>query len=103
MSIFVQPIICLGSASLWFNIHQGFATGSIDADAAAPRLFVDKGMEIIVAQSYSKNLGLYGERVGACVVVSASNEIASRILSQVWSPPSSAFSLRLDCWTLSDC
>jgi aspartate/tyrosine/aromatic aminotransferase len=72
------------------NLHQGFATGSIDADAAAPRLFVDKGMEIIVAQSYSKNLGLYGERVGACVVVSTSNEIAARILSQVWNPPPSS-------------
>lgn len=41
------------------------AAGDLDKDAFAPRLFVDNGLEILVAQSYSKNLGLYGERVGA--------------------------------------
>lgn len=39
--------------------------GDLDKDAFAPRLFVDNGLEVVVAQSYSKNLGLYGERVGA--------------------------------------
>ena len=36
---------------------QGFASGSLDADAYAPRYFVERGIEILVAQSYSKNLG----------------------------------------------
>ena len=36
---------------------QGFASGSLDNDAFAPRLFIDQGLEVIVAQSYSKNLG----------------------------------------------
>ncbi len=36
---------------------QGFASGSLDEDAYAPRFFVDRGIEIMVAQSYSKNLG----------------------------------------------
>ena len=36
---------------------QGFASGSLDQDAYAPRFFVDQGIEIMVAQSYSKNLG----------------------------------------------
>lgn len=63
--------------------YQGFATGDLDKDAAAPRLFLDKGLEIIVAQSYSKNLGLYGERVGALNVVTASPEAAKRVLSQL--------------------
>jgi aspartate/tyrosine/aromatic aminotransferase len=44
-------------------------SGDLDKDAFAPRLFVEKGLEIMVAQSYSKNLGLYGERVGALNVV----------------------------------
>jgi aspartate/tyrosine/aromatic aminotransferase len=43
--------------------------GDLDKDAFAPRLFVDNGLEVMVAQSYSKNLGLYGERVGALNVV----------------------------------
>ena len=40
-------------------LRQGFATGSLDQDAAAPRMFVGRGMEGLFAQSYSKNLGLY--------------------------------------------
>lgn len=43
--------------------------GDLDKDAFAPRLFVKSGLEVMVAQSYSKNLGLYGERVGALNVV----------------------------------
>jgi aspartate/tyrosine/aromatic aminotransferase len=43
--------------------------GDLDKDAFAPRLFVQSGLEVMVAQSYSKNLGLYGERVGALNVV----------------------------------
>ena len=39
--------------------YQGFASGSLDDDAWAPRYFVSRGMEIIVAQSYSKNLGAH--------------------------------------------
>jgi hypothetical protein len=39
---------------------QGFASGSLDIDAAAPRMFVDMGLETFVAQSYSKVVGLVG-------------------------------------------
>ncbi len=58
---------------------QGFATGDLDKDAFAPRLFVDKGLEILVSQSYSKNLGLYGERVGALVMVTQDKEVRVRL------------------------
>ena len=40
-----------------FLLLQGFASGSLDEDAFAPRFFVDQGLEVIVSQSYSKNLG----------------------------------------------
>ncbi|PNW86841.1 hypothetical protein CHLRE_02g097900v5 [Chlamydomonas reinhardtii] len=63
--------------------YQGFATGDLDKDAYAPRLFVEKGLEIVVSQSYSKNLGLYGERVGALVMVLNDKEAATRCLSQL--------------------
>lgn len=49
---------------------QGFASGSLDADAWAVRTFVNDGGEAFVAQSYAKNMGLYGERVGALSIVS---------------------------------
>lgn len=49
--------------------YQGFASGSLDTDAQSVRMFVADGGECIVAQSYAKNMGLYGERVGALSIV----------------------------------
>lgn len=63
--------------------YQGFATGDLDKDAFAPRLFVSKGLEVMVSQSYSKNLGLYGERVGALNVILNDKGAATRVLSQL--------------------
>lgn len=54
---------------LSFFVLKGFASGSLDADAQPVRLFVADGGELLVAQSYAKNLGLYGERVGALSIV----------------------------------
>lgn len=63
--------------------YQGFASGSLDDDAWAPRFFAhDRGLEIFVAQSYSKNLGLYAERVGALNFVLSDAGAATRALSQ---------------------
>lgn len=56
------------------SAYQGFATGSFEADAFAVRMFVDAGVEILVAQSFSKNFGLYGERIGCIHVVHAGVE-----------------------------
>jgi aspartate aminotransferase len=50
--------------------YQGFASGSLDEDAWAVRHFVKKGFELCIAQSFSKNLGLYNERVGCYHFVS---------------------------------
>eukprot|EP00955_Chlamydomonas_euryale_P082013 363662-Chlamydomonas_euryale.AAC.13 len=63
--------------------YQGFATGDLEKDAFAPRLFVDAGLETFVAQSYSKNLGLYGERVGAINLVCSTADAAGRVMSQM--------------------
>ncbi|KAA8525547.1 hypothetical protein F0562_007400 [Nyssa sinensis] len=63
--------------------YQGFASGSLDADASSVRSFVARGMELLVAQSYSKNLGLYAERIGAINVVCSSADAAERVKSQL--------------------
>lgn len=47
------------------SAYQGFASGSLDNDAYAIRYFASLNLEFCVAQSFSKNLGLYGQRVGA--------------------------------------
>jgi len=79
--------------------YQGFCSGDLDADAAAPRLFVQEGLEVLVAQSYSKNLGLYGERVGAINAIVADKEVRLCLVALLFSsfdwsrPPASVFSL----------
>lgn len=51
----------------------------MDSDAQSVRMFVADGGECLVAQSYAKNLGLYGERVGALSIVSLKyNDIINR-------------------------
>lgn len=53
------------------NAYQGFATGNPVTDAWAIKYFFDlePGLEMVVAQSFSKNFGLYGQRAGAVHVV----------------------------------
>ena len=40
--------------------YQGFASGSVDRDAFAVRQFLEDGHTIALAQSFAKNMGLYG-------------------------------------------
>ena len=63
--------------------YQGFASGDIDRDAQAVRLFLKDGHKIMLAQSFSKNMGLYGERIGAFTVVTDSQEEAAKVMSQI--------------------
>ena len=63
--------------------YQGFASGNPEHDAQAVRLFVQDGHSILLAQSYAKNFGLYGERVGALSVVCASAQEAQAVNSQL--------------------
>lgn len=41
--------------------YQGFATGDLDRDAAGLRLLAKDGHKLMLCQSFSKNMGLYGE------------------------------------------
>jgi len=62
--------------------YQGFADG-LEADGYAARLFAGAMTPVFLSSSFSKSFSLYGERVGALSVVSASAEEASRVLSQL--------------------
>ncbi len=62
--------------------YQGFADG-IDQDAVAIRAFTASGLQFFVSSSLSKSFSLYGERVGALSIITASKEEAGRVLSQV--------------------
>ena len=62
------------------SAYQGYASGSLDKDAFAARLFARKKFEFVVAQSYAKNMGLYNERVGCLSVITASEASAKLVL-----------------------
>lgn len=61
----MQVVKSRGLLPFFDSAYQGFASGDLDADAAALRLFEASGCELLLAQSFAKNMGLYGERVGA--------------------------------------
>jgi len=63
--------------------YQGFASGNPDKDAFALRQFVHDGHRIALAQSFAKNMGLYGERVGNLTFLCSSKDEAERVDSQV--------------------
>jgi len=63
--------------------YQGFATGNVDNDAFAVRKFLQDGHRIALSQSFAKNMGLYGERVGAFSLICSSKDEAARVMSQV--------------------
>ncbi|XP_072374736.1 aspartate aminotransferase, mitochondrial-like [Scyliorhinus torazame] len=63
--------------------YQGFASGDADKDAWSVRFFLDQGINLVLSQSYAKNMGLYGERVGGFTVVCSDAEEAKRVESQL--------------------
>ncbi|EOA35234.1 hypothetical protein CARUB_v10020394mg [Capsella rubella] len=78
-----QIVRSKGLLPFFDSAYQGFASGSLDLDAQAVRMFVADGGECLIAQSYSKNLGLYGERIGALNIVCESENVARIVESQV--------------------
>jgi aromatic-amino-acid transaminase len=62
--------------------YQGFAEG-IEEDAYPARLFAGAMTPVFLSSSFSKSVSLYGERVGALSVVTASPDEAKRVLSHL--------------------
>jgi aspartate aminotransferase len=66
------------------SMYQGFASGNPESDAWPVRYFVNQNFDVIlVAQSYAKNFGLYGERAGCLHVVTSSPELTGNTFSQL--------------------
>lgn len=81
-----QKLAEISQANGWLPLfdfaYQGFARG-LDEDAEGLRIFAASHQELIVASSYSKNFGLYNERVGAITLVAADAGVAETAFSQV--------------------
>lgn len=62
--------------------YQGLGDG-IEEDAAGFRIIAEANKELLIASSFSKNFGLYNERVGALTVVCQNSEDALRAEGQL--------------------
>ncbi|MDO4894898.1 MULTISPECIES: aromatic amino acid transaminase [Moraxella] len=62
--------------------YQGFGA-DMDGDAYAIRKAVEMGLTVFVSNSFSKNLSLYGERVGGLSVVAETKELADVVFGQL--------------------
>lgn len=81
-----QIIADLAKQKGWLPVfdlaYQGFGQG-LDEDVFGIRLFAQSQPELLIASSYSKNFGLYNERVGALTLIAENADIADRAFSQV--------------------
>lgn len=86
---------------LFDSAYQGFASGSLEDDAYAIRLAANSKnykFPLVICQSFAKNVGMYGERVGAVHVVlpqtnielnkAISSQLNKIIRSEISNPPS---------------
>ncbi|OSI11013.1 aromatic amino acid transaminase [Neisseria zoodegmatis] len=62
--------------------YQGFGD-DLDSDAYAIRKAVQMGLPLFVSNSFSKNMSLYGERVGGLSVVCPNEEEAALVFGQL--------------------
>ncbi len=88
-----QLLVDAGAVPLVDFAYQGFGAG-LNEDAAGLRALVEQVPEILICSSYSKNFGMYNERVGALTIVTPSPEAAAKVAGHVklrirrtWSNP----------------
>ncbi|MGI2000873.1 amino acid aminotransferase [Shewanella frigidimarina] len=62
--------------------YQGFGAG-IDEDAQGLRVVAAVVPELLIANSFSKNFGLYNERIGAVTIVAENQDDAVKSFSQI--------------------
>jgi len=65
------------------SAYQGFASGSLEKDSCAIKLWIELGLEFFVSQSFAKNFGLYGTRTGAFHVVAKNANAANACSGQL--------------------
>lgn len=100
----IDAIAKYNHIALFDSAYQGFASGSLSKDAYAVRLGMKKlalASPIFVCQSFAKNVGMYGERVGcfhivlpnqseetnAIVKPAVQSQLAKIVRSEVSNPP----------------
>ncbi len=77
-----EALASTGALPMLDFAYQGFGQG-LTQDAAGLIAFAERCDELLICSSYSKNFGLYNERVGALTVVAGSDGAAEAVLSRV--------------------
>ncbi|MEL4358296.1 MULTISPECIES: amino acid aminotransferase [unclassified Luteococcus] len=77
-----EAIQQVGAVAFLDMAYQGFWQG-LEQDRVAVDTFVATGQRFFVGNSFSKNFGLYGERVGGLSVVCRDADEAKRVHSQL--------------------
>ena len=72
-----KELICLVDFA-----YQGFGEG-LEEDRAGLHVLLDAGLSVLIASSYSKNFGLYNERIGAITVVEEDTESTLNAFSHI--------------------
>ena len=85
--------LCLNKSlvPLFDFAYQGFGAG-VEEDAEGLRIVASIVPELIVANSFSKNFGLYNERIGAITVVAGNDAEAVNAFSQIKSTIRASYS-----------
>jgi len=83
-----------GHFVIFDNAYQGFASGDTDKDIASVHQFLELGIPMAICQSFSKNFGLYGHRIGLTSIVCENKDEKERVMSHLkilaramWSNP----------------
>lgn len=80
-----EIIDCLnkqGNLVIFDMAYQGFASGDCERDSYSLRQYKKTGNTFMVAQSFAKNFGLYGQRAGAASIICKDKEERGRVESQ---------------------
>ncbi|WP_414472043.1 aromatic amino acid transaminase [Microvirga sp. M2] len=76
-----EVLVAKGHIAVFDMAYQGFGT-SVEADAAFVRRYAARA-SCLVANSFSKNFSLYGERCGGLSIVCRDADEAERVLGQL--------------------
>ncbi len=81
-----DQVVSIAKAKGWIPFldfaYQGFGS-SIEKDRSAVEKFAATGVDLFIASSFSKNLGLYNERTGALTMVSPTASEATVAMSHL--------------------
>ncbi|MDX3907497.1 MAG: amino acid aminotransferase [Pigmentiphaga sp.] len=78
----IEVLVSRNAIPFFDMAYQGFGDG-LEEDAWVVRTLAERGIAMLVGNSFSKNMSLYGERVGGLSVICPTADEAGRVLGQL--------------------